>query len=112
MERQVESLNTDLLVYRALYVTQITYFTVQLRLLRFEIHAGSTTTVDANTLCWKEDGQVGNSKQFKCQPKPITGRYLTIKKEGVYYDQYPLTLCEVVVIGGKYIRMGNNVCLM
>ena len=90
----------------------ITYITVPLRLQKFEIHAGSTTNVDANTLCWKEDGQVGNSKQFKCQPKPITGRYLTIKKEGLYYDQYPLTLCEVVVIGGKYITMDHTVYLI
>ena len=69
--------------------------------MMFEIRAGSTTNVDTNTLCWKEDGQVYNSKQFKCRPKPITGRYLSIKKNGVYREQYPLTLCEVVVIGGK-----------
>ena len=104
----VQIVRLSIYVHHSVYDMLNVLFAEQERLQKFQIYAGSTTDVNTNTLCWKEDGQVGNSKQFKCHPKPITGRYLTIKKEGLNWDQYPLTLCEVVIVGGKFVWMGYH----
>ena len=80
------------------------------RLQKFEIRLGSSDQVHTNPLCWKQDSPVlALTKTFKCQSGPAVGRYLSVEKNGTGLEssRYILTLCEVVIIGGKFTTFGK-----
>ena len=72
------------------------------RLDEFRLSVGSSSQSDQLVQCATHSGRVASSASVTTSCKAL-GRYLEFRRSGIRRDKYVTGLCEVVVIGHRYI---------